>query len=103
MLSHKHKNSSPAVSASEGQEDPPPDSFVLSWGEPSTKDKQGEVKQTGKFGSLRYLPKGNVTAGDLFARFRFLFSPLNSCNGRRPPSCGQWSRLGLSHRAWSGW
>jgi len=45
MLSHKCKNSSPAVSAGAGQEDPPPDSFVRSWGEPSAKDKQGEVKQ----------------------------------------------------------
>lgn len=45
MLSHKCRNSSPAISASEGQEDPPPDSSVWSRGEPSAKDKQGEVKQ----------------------------------------------------------
>lgn len=45
MLSQKCRNSSLAISASEGQENPPPDSFVRSWGEPSAKDKQGEVKQ----------------------------------------------------------
>lgn len=45
MLSHKCRNSSPAISASEGQADPPLDSFVRSWGESSAKDKQGEVKQ----------------------------------------------------------
>lgn len=45
MLSHKRRNPSPAVSASDGQEDPPSDSFVRSWGESSAKDKQGEVKQ----------------------------------------------------------
>lgn len=45
MLSHKCSDSSPAISAGKGQEDPPLDSFVQSQCQPSTKDKQGEMKQ----------------------------------------------------------
>lgn len=45
ILFHKCSNSSPDISGSEGQEDPPSDSFVRSRGEPSAKDEQGEVKQ----------------------------------------------------------
>lgn len=45
MLSHKCSNSSPAISAGKGQEDPPSDSFVQSLCQPSTKDKLGEMKQ----------------------------------------------------------
>lgn len=94
LLSHKCSKSNLTLSASEGQEHPPTDSFVGSRAPRTSREK---CSKTGRVGRLRCLSKGDTSA-----QFPFLSSLLLQHPSSRALSHGQRIGLGLSRSAWCG-